>query len=90
MYLKHTAQTQAPLIDLSRGNIKAPIMWTLEAISAIEKAKDGLVNVSLIAHPRLEAHLAFFCDASDFSMGTSLQQQFFALRPENATFRPLH
>ena len=75
--LKQTAETQAPLNELLRGNIKgrAPITWTQEAIRAFEKAKDDLANATLIAHPRLEAHLALFCDASDFSMGASLQQK---------------
>ena len=73
--LQHTAQTQAPLNDLLRGNIKgkAPKAWTPAANAAFEKAKYDLVNATLIVHPRHKAHLALFCDAFDFSMGASLR-----------------
>ena len=82
---KNDVEYVYPLNGLLPGNIKgkAPIDRTSAANAAFQKAKDDLVNVNIIAHPRREAHLALFCDASDFSMGTSLQQKF------NGAWEPL-
>lgn len=75
-FLPNAAQTQAPLNELLKGNVKGktPINWTPEATSAFEASKESLAQATLLAHPQSSAPLAIFSDASDRAVGASLQQ----------------
>lgn len=74
-FLPHTAETQAPLHDLTKGDKKdnKEIQWTPIAISAFEKCKQELTNAITLAHPST-LPLVLMVDASDFSIGAALHQ----------------
>lgn len=76
-FIPKAAQSQAALNDLLQGNTKgnAPVSWTPEAEAAFEACKESLAQAALLAHPRLDAPLAVFTDASDFTIGAALQQK---------------
>ena len=61
-----------PLKGAKKGN--APISLTETAKGAFTKAKDSLVNATLLAHPVVGATLCIIAYASDFAMGAALQQ----------------
>jgi hypothetical protein len=60
------------LVPNLKGN--SPINWTPEAISAFEKCKEKLATVTLLAHPCDNARLAIVSDASNTTVGATLQQ----------------
>lgn len=76
-FLPGAAETLAPLNDLLRNNMKgkAPITWTPQAERAFEASREKLAQATLLAHPRSDAELALFTDASDHSVGAALQQR---------------
>ena len=76
-FIPKAAQVQALLNDLLQGNVKGktPVKWTQEAEAAFENSKVSLAQATLLAHPRINAPLAIFCDASDFTIGAALQQR---------------
>lgn len=76
-FIPKAAAVQAPLNNLLQGNVKgnAPVPWTPEAIKAFDACKDSLAEATLLAHPKRDAPLAIFSDASDFAVGAALQQK---------------
>jgi cleavage and polyadenylation specificity factor subunit 1 len=75
-FIPRAAKAQAPLNDLLQGNAKgrAPVNWNPAAVTAFEECKDALARATLLAHPKPDAPLAIFTDASDFAIGAVLQQ----------------
>lgn len=75
-FMSNAAQVQAPLNELLRGNVKGktPVNWTPEAAAAFEESRASLARAALLAHPKQDAPLAVFTDASDFTVGAVLQQ----------------
>ena len=71
-FLLRAAANQAPLNDLLQGNVKGrtPVSWN----PAFEECKDALSQATLITHPKPDAPLAVFTDASEFAIGAGLQQ----------------
>ncbi|KMQ86466.1 pol polyprotein [Lasius niger] len=76
-FLPKAAEIQAPLNELLHGEVKGktPITWTPQAQEAFKITKESLTQATLIAHPKLNAELALFTDASDNSVGAVLQQR---------------
>lgn len=72
-FIPSAAQIQAPLNDNVKG--RTPVKWTREALAAFDDAKQSLKQAALLAHPRDDAPLAVFFDASDFTIGAALQQR---------------
>jgi len=72
-FISGTAKMQAPIHDLI-GTKKgaAAINWTNKAQQAFENTKQNLTQTTLLAHPRANAELALFTDASDHSIGAVL------------------
>lgn len=52
-----------------------PLVWTKQAYSAFNAAKETLVNAMLLSHLQPNAHLAIMSDAYDIAVGTILQQR---------------
>jgi len=75
-FIPGAASIHAPLNDLLQGNAKgrAPVNWNPVAITAFDQSKDALARATLLAHPKPDAPLAIFTDASDFAIGAVLQQ----------------
>jgi len=76
-FIPGAAKMQAPIHNLlgaKKG--AAAIIWTEEAQQAFENTKQSLTQTTLLAHPRANAELALFTDASDHSTGAILQQQY--------------
>lgn len=77
-FLLKAAETLAPLNSLLCNNIKAhkaPVKWTAMAQRAFEESKESLAQAALLAHPRVNAELAVFADASEQNVGAALQQR---------------
>lgn len=75
-FISRAAEVQSPLNALLQGKAKgsAPVTWTPEAVASFEACKKNLAQATLLAHPKIDAPLAIFCDASDFAIGAVLQQ----------------
>ncbi|GFT19242.1 hypothetical protein TNCV_303501 [Trichonephila clavipes] len=76
-YLKDAAKNQAILHEYlkgSRKNDKTKILWTEEAKENFEKCKQDLANATLLSFPDPDLQLALFADASNFAIGSVLQQ----------------
>ncbi|GFX70141.1 hypothetical protein TNCV_4615791 [Trichonephila clavipes] len=76
-YLKDAAKNQAILHEYlkgSRKNDKTKILWTEEAKENFEKCKQDLANATLLSFPDPDLQLALFTDASNFAIGSVLQQ----------------
>ena len=71
-----TSEAQAPLTSLLEGNVKGkqPIRWTPETTRASKEIK-RLAEATLLAHPKANAPLALFTDASDTAVGSALHQK---------------
>jgi hypothetical protein len=76
-FIPRAAVIQAPLNDLLQGNAKgrAPVKWNTAATQAFEDCKEELARATLLVHPKPDAPLAVFTDASDFAIGVVLQQR---------------
>jgi len=75
-FIPEAAKKQAPIHNLLGAKKGATaINWTDEARQAFENTKQSLTQTTLLAHPRANAKLALFTDASDHSIGAVLQQQ---------------
>lgn len=76
-FLPKAAEIQAPLNELLHGDIKGKTLleWTPEARRAFNATKESITQATLIAHPKINAELAVFTDASDSSVGAVLQQR---------------
>jgi cleavage and polyadenylation specificity factor subunit 1 len=68
---------KTPLNDLLQGNVKgrAPVTWNSAASQAFEDCKEALARATLLVHPKPDAPLAVFTDASDLAVGVVLQQR---------------
>ena len=53
---------------------KTPIQWNDESDKAFETCKNDLANVTLMAFPDENSDIRLVSDASDFSMGSSIEQ----------------
>ena len=75
-FIPGAVSVQAPLHDLLQGNAKsrAPVTWNPAADAAFNQCKDAPARATLLAHPKPDAPLAIFTDASDFAIGAVLQQ----------------
>ena len=76
-YLKDAAHTQAPLNEYLKGSTKKDrrkITWTEEATKAFEKCKHDLANAALLCFPTPGLPLSLCTDASDWAIGSVLQQ----------------
>lgn len=62
--LQETAQLQAPLSDLLHRYIKGnmEIAWASETIECFEKLNEGIIQATLLAHPKQNTFPALFCD----------------------------
>ncbi|GFS50803.1 retrovirus-related Pol polyprotein from transposon 297 [Trichonephila clavipes] len=58
----------------SKKNDKTKIVWTEEAKGNFEKCKQDLANATLLSFPDPNLQLALFTDASNFAIGSVLQQ----------------
>jgi hypothetical protein len=75
-FIPRAAKVQAPLNDLLQGNAKerAPVTCNPAANAAFDECKDAVALATLLAHPKLDAPVAIFTDASDFAIGAVLQE----------------
>lgn len=76
--IKNAAQIQGPLnafLKDSRKNDKRVIPWNIEAEKAFTELKNELAKQTLLAHPSETAPMRLVTDASDFGMGTVLEQK---------------
>ena len=76
-FVPGASEAQAPLTALLEGNAKGkqPIRWTPETMRAFEETKRRLAEATLLAHPKTDAPLALFTDASDSAVGSALHQK---------------
>lgn len=76
-FVPRAAGTLAVLNDYLKGSVKndkREVIWTQEALTAFQKAKDELANATLLVHPNPNAPLSVAVDASDSSIGAVMQQ----------------
>ncbi|GBN48949.1 Retrovirus-related Pol polyprotein from transposon 17.6 [Araneus ventricosus] len=76
-YIKDAAKNQAVLHEYLKGTKKkdkSKIPWTKEAREKFEQCKKDLANATLLSFPNPDSPLAFFTDASDYAVGSVLQQ----------------
>ncbi|GFY25511.1 hypothetical protein TNCV_2486311 [Trichonephila clavipes] len=76
-YLKNAPKHQAILHEYLKGskkNDKTKIVWTEEAKENFEKCEPDLVHATLLCFPDPNLQLALFTDASNFAIGSVLQQ----------------
>lgn len=76
-FLRNAALYQTPLHDLCKGKKKkdtSPIIWSEETDRAFEKCKETIVNATSLAYPKSGAEFSLMVDASDFAIGSVLQQ----------------
>ncbi|GFY04247.1 retrovirus-related Pol polyprotein from transposon opus [Trichonephila clavipes] len=74
---RNTADDQVPLHDLCKGKLKkdnSTIEWLNETKSAFEKCKNSIVQATDLAYSKMEADLSVAVDASDYTIGATLQQ----------------
>lgn len=75
--IPHAAETQAPLCALfkdSKKKDKRPVPWTAETLKAFEDCKNSIVTAAKATFLNPDAPLALTCDASNISLGASLEQ----------------
>ncbi|GFS65430.1 retrovirus-related Pol polyprotein from transposon opus [Nephila pilipes] len=76
-YLKNVAKTQGPLHDLLKGAKKKDqrkVPWTESTIKNFEQCKSDLSKAALLSYPKFGMSLSLCADASDFAIGSVLQQ----------------
>lgn len=77
-FIPRAALVQAPLHELLRtcGNKKrAPISWTPETEEAFVNCKNSLAEATLLSYPIPGAQLSLVTDASEYAIGSCLQQR---------------
>lgn len=77
-FVPGAAKIQAPLNIVLAGPKKKksePIVMTTEMLKAFSSCKSSLSEAALLAHPKPDAELAIYTDASDSSIGAVLQQR---------------
>lgn len=85
-YLKDAAQTQAILHEMLKGakkKDKRKVPWTEEARRQFDKCKTDLANAALISFPKPDCPLSLYTDASDWAIGSVLQQY------EHGSWKPI-
>lgn len=76
-FLPNAAEQQMKLQALIPGNKKndkSQIKWDQNAINAFNECREQLANAAMLAHPKSNAKLALFVDASDTAAGAALNQ----------------
>ena len=76
-FIPQAAAILAPLTDMLRGQPKRStkaLDWTVERISAFERAKEELATATLLVHPSVDLQTNLMVDASDVAVGGVLQQ----------------
>lgn len=77
-YIKDGAKTQAPLHELLKGSTKndrRKVIWTNTTKDCFEKCKQDISQVALNTYPDSDYPLALLTDASDWTIGSVIQQQ---------------
>jgi len=71
-FLSDIAETLAPINEFLQDNVrgKTPILWSSQAQEAFET---NLATATLLAHPKINAELALFTDASNQNIEAALQ-----------------
>ena len=73
-FIPQCAYLMKPLHSLLKGKTHK-VTWTDHALSAFNKTKETLANVSLLAYPKPDAPNCIMTDASDTAVGAVLQQK---------------
>ncbi|GFT68990.1 retrovirus-related Pol polyprotein from transposon opus [Nephila pilipes] len=76
-YLKNAAKTQTPLHDMLKGAKKKDrrkVPWIEGTIKNFEQCKSGLAKAALLSFKKFGLPLSLCADASDFAIGSVLQQ----------------
>ncbi|GBO27474.1 Transposon Ty3-I Gag-Pol polyprotein [Araneus ventricosus] len=76
-YIKDAAKNQAVLheyLKCTKKKDKSKIPWTKEAKEKFEQCIKDLANATLLSFPNPDSPLALFTDASDYAVGSVLQQ----------------
>ncbi len=73
-FIPQCADLMKPLHSLLKGKTHK-VTWTDHALSAFNKTKETLANVSLLAYPKPDAPTCLMTDASDTAVGAVLQQK---------------
>ncbi|GFW42130.1 retrovirus-related Pol polyprotein from transposon 17.6 [Trichonephila clavipes] len=76
-FLKGAAEEQACLHDLVKNKVKrdnTPVVWNDVTKSAFESCKKLITNATALSFPAADARLSLMTDASDFAVGSVLQQ----------------
>ncbi|GFT32760.1 transposon Tf2-6 polyprotein [Trichonephila clavipes] len=76
-FLKSAAEEQACLHDLVKNKVKrddTPVVWNDVTKSAFESCKKLITSATALSFPAADARLALITDASDFAVGSVLQQ----------------
>ena len=75
-FIPHCADILQPLTDLLKNRKKKnqSIELSEDELSAFSKAKDELANATILVHPRSDAPLNLFVDASDVGVGGVVHQ----------------
>jgi len=73
-FLRGAARALAPLTDALKGSGKS-LSWTPVLDAAFRHAKDLLIKVPELSHPRPSAPISLAVDASDSHVGAVLQQR---------------
>ncbi|GFU63849.1 retrovirus-related Pol polyprotein from transposon opus [Trichonephila clavipes] len=71
------AEEQACLHDLVKNKVKrdnTPVVWNDVTKSAFESCKKLITNATALSFPAADARLSLMTDASDFAVGSVLQQ----------------
>lgn len=77
-FIPKAVEVQRVVQEMISGNVKNDnrvLEWTAESVQAFEDCKRQLANAALLAHPKFDAELALFTDASDFAVGAALNQR---------------
>lgn len=85
-FIKDAANIQANLHEYLKGAKKKDqrkIQWTDDAIQSFEKCKEALSKATLLSYPNPELPLSLYTDASDWAIGSVLQQY------ENDKWKPI-
>jgi cleavage and polyadenylation specificity factor subunit 1 len=72
-FIPQAANIMQPLYDAVAGKAKM-VEWTVERDTAFQKAKEALINATMLVYPQSDAPTALTVDASDHSCGAVLEQ----------------
>jgi transposase InsO family protein len=76
-FIKNAADMQAPLNNLLKDGVKGnePVHWSSETDVAFESCRQSLAHATRLTHPKQNAELSLYTDASDTAMGAALHQK---------------